>query len=93
MLTAADLRARRPTRLRPYRARTSEGRRLALSRALDADGWRETVRGALCGAGTVPGAAAALGLTARTLQRWLTAEPALRAGIAIRPGGRPTRLT
>ena len=50
--------------------------------------WRRRVRAALEGAGEIPRAASVLGVSERTLTRWLAEEPALRAGLELpRPRG------
>lgn len=44
--------------------------------------WRATVRHALADAGSIKGAAEALELGRRTIERWLAADASLGAGIA-----------
>ncbi len=45
--------------------------------------WRARVRKALVAAGTIPGAAAALGVGKRTLFRWCEEDPELARGIEL----------
>lgn len=48
---------------------------------------RATARKALAAHGTLPGAAKALQVHVRTLQRWITADPRIAAGLEIRGQG------
>lgn len=45
--------------------------------------WRARVRKALVAAGTIPGAAKALGINERTLYRWIADDPDLARGIEL----------
>jgi ActR/RegA family two-component response regulator len=58
---------------------------LVALRRVDHARWSRVVRAALASRGTVMGAAVALRIERRTLDRWLGAEPGLRAGIDL-PG-------
>ena len=49
---------------------------LSALRIADPARWRATVRAALRAEGTIPGAAASLGVARGTLFRWIAADPA-----------------
>lgn len=59
--------------------------RLAALRIAKPDEWHAEVHAALMKAGTVPGAAKALGIGTRTLHRWITETPALIEGVELPP--------
>jgi len=61
---------------------------LTALRIVDPAAWRMKVREALRAEGTIPGAAAVLGIGRSTLFRWVDEDPALREGITLpdRPG-------
>lgn len=64
---------------------------LSALRIADPAAWRAKVRAALRAEGSVPGAAATLGVGRATLFRWVNDDPALREGIDLpdKPGPRP----
>lgn len=90
MLTRRDLRRRRKAPSAPYRPRSQEGQRIAALRVADAPAWAAEVVRALRSTGTVLDAAAVLGVTVRSLRRWLRESPGLRAGLSLRGPGDPT---
>lgn len=63
---------------------------LSALRIADPPAWRAKVRAALRAEGTLPGAAAALGVSRATLFRWVSEDPATREGIDLpdKPGPR-----
>jgi hypothetical protein len=67
------------------------GRPLAAMRVADPPRWRDTVRAALVACGSVPDAAARLGVARRTLEMWMRREPRLSAGINLPGPGRRGR--
>ncbi|MDB4930081.1 MAG: hypothetical protein JWM10_2565 [Myxococcaceae bacterium] len=64
---------------------------LSALRIADPAAWRAKVRTALRAEGTVPGAAASLGIARATLFRWVSEDPGVREGLDLpdRPGPRP----
>ena len=54
----------------------------ALRRVLPAE-WRRKVRAALVAEGSIPLAADVLGVSVRTLVRWLALAPAIREGVKL----------
>lgn len=63
---------------------------LSALRIADPAAWRAKVRAALRAEGTVPGAAASLGVARGTLFRWLSDDPSVREGLDLpdKPGPR-----
>lgn len=55
------------------------------------DAWCAAIRAAILRAGSLRGAARALGVSARELGRWLARDPELAKGVVIRAPGRPRR--
>src|SRR5574341_2614350 len=76
---------------RPARRRYLPRTELAALRRLAPEEWRARIRAGLVAVGTVKGAAKALGLHARTLQRWLRLVPECAEGIALAGPGDPSR--
>lgn len=64
---------------------------LSALRIADPAAWRTKVRAALRAEGSLPSAAASLGVSRATLFRWTSEDPALREGIDLpdKPGRQP----
>lgn len=69
---------------------SESGRRLSAMRIADPIVWTTEVRNALRKAdGDVPAASEALGVSSRTLFRWIEDNASLTTGIDLRKAGRP----